>query len=102
MKNINPTQTAAWKALEQHFQTINETDIASLFAQDPQRFSHFSTTFEDQILVDYSKNRITQETLDKLLNLAQECDLSGAIKSMFAGEKNYRTERPCRVTYCIA
>jgi len=92
MKNINPTQTAAWKALEQHFQTINETDIASLFAQDPQRFSHFSTTFEDQILVDYSKNRITQETLDKLLNLAQECDLSGAIKSMFAGEKINRTE----------
>ncbi|KMV74207.1 glucose-6-phosphate isomerase [Rosenbergiella epipactidis] len=92
MKNINPTQTAAWKALEQHFQTINETDIASLFAQDPQRFTHFSTTFEDKILVDYSKNRITQETLDKLLNLAKECDLSGAIKSMFAGEKINRTE----------
>ncbi|SER25258.1 glucose-6-phosphate isomerase [Rosenbergiella nectarea] len=92
MKNINPTQTAAWKALEQHFQTINETDIASLFAQDPQRFTHFSTTFEDQILVDYSKNRITQETLDKLLSLAKECDLSGAIKSMFAGEKINRTE----------
>ncbi|WP_241574880.1 glucose-6-phosphate isomerase [Rosenbergiella nectarea] len=92
MKNINPTQTAAWKSLEQHFQTINETDIASLFAQDPQRFTHFSTTFEDKILVDYSKNRITQETLDKLLNLAKECDLSGAIKSMFAGEKINRTE----------
>ncbi|WP_241626166.1 glucose-6-phosphate isomerase [Rosenbergiella epipactidis] len=92
MKNINPTQTAAWKALEQHFQTINETDIASLFAQDPQRFTHFSTTFEDKILVDYSKNRITQETLDKLLDLAKECDLSGAIKSMFAGEKINRTE----------
>lgn len=92
MKNINPTQTAAWKALEQHFQTINETDIASLFAQDPQRFTHFSTTFEDKILVDYSKNRITQETLDKLLSLAKECDLSGAIKSMFAGEKINRTE----------
>ncbi|MBT0731026.1 glucose-6-phosphate isomerase [Rosenbergiella nectarea] len=92
MKNINPTQTAAWKSLEQHFQTINETDIASLFAQDPQRFTHFSTTFEDKILVDYSKNRITQETLDKLLSLAKECDLSGAIKSMFAGEKINRTE----------
>ena len=92
MKNINPTQTAAWKALEQHFQTINETDIATLFAQDPQRFTHFSTTFEDKILVDYSKNRITQETLDKLLNLAKECDLSGAITSMFAGEKINRTE----------
>ncbi|MBT0727239.1 glucose-6-phosphate isomerase [Rosenbergiella australiborealis] len=92
MKNINPTQTAAWKALEQHFQTINETDIASLFAQDPQRFSHFSSTFEDKILVDYSKNRITQETLDKLLTLAEECDLSGAIASMFAGEKINHTE----------
>ncbi|WP_241646215.1 glucose-6-phosphate isomerase [Rosenbergiella metrosideri] len=92
MKNINPTQTAAWKALEQHFQTINQTDITSLFAEDPQRFTHFSTTFEDKILVDYSKNRITQETLDKLLNLAEECDLSGAIKSMFAGEKINRTE----------
>ncbi len=92
MKNINPTQTAAWKALEQHFQTINETDIATLFAQDPQRFSRFSTTFEDKILVDYSKNRITQETLDKLLALAEECDLSGAINAMFAGEKINRTE----------
>lgn len=92
MKNINPTQTAAWKALEQHFEHISKTDIASLFAQDPQRFANFSATFDDQILVDYSKNRITQETLDKLLALAQECDLSGAIQSMFSGEKINRTE----------
>ncbi len=51
-------------------------------------FSKFSATFDDQMLVDYSKNRITEETLAKLQDLAKECDLAGAIKSMFSGEKS--------------
>lgn len=92
MKNINPTQTAAWQALQTHFDEISHTDIASLFAQDPQRFAKFSATFEEQILIDFSKNRITQETLDKLLALAEECDLSRAIREMFSGEKINRSE----------
>jgi len=92
MKNINPTQTAAWQALQNHYAEMKDVTIASLFADDADRFAKFSATFDDQMLVDYSKNRVTQETLDKLLALAKETDLQGAIKSMFSGEKINRTE----------
>ena len=92
MKNINPTQTAAWQALQKHFDEMKDVTIADLFAKDGDRFSKFSATFGDQMLVDYSKNRITEETLAKLKDLAKECDLAGAIKSMFSGEKINRTE----------
>lgn len=92
MKNINPTQTAAWQALQKHFDEMKDVTIADLFAKDGNRFSKFSATFDDQMLVDYSKNRITEETLAKLQDLAKECDLAGAIKSMFSGEKINRTE----------
>ncbi|MGG7247293.1 glucose-6-phosphate isomerase [Escherichia coli] len=92
MKNINPTQTAAWQALKKHFDEMKDVTIADLFAKDGDRFSKFSATFGDQMLVDYSKNRITEETLAKLQDLAKECDLAGAIKSMFSGEKINRTE----------
>ena len=92
MKNINPTQTAAWQALQKHFDEMKDVTIADLFAKDGDRFSKFSATFDDQMLVDYSKNRITEETLAKLQDLAKECELAGAIKSMFSGEKINRTE----------
>lgn len=92
MKNINPTQTASWQALQKHFDEMKDVTIAELFAKDGDRFSKFSATFDDQMLVDYSKNRITEETLAKLQDLAKECDLAGAIKSMFSGEKINRTE----------
>ncbi|HAX3823964.1 TPA: glucose-6-phosphate isomerase [Escherichia coli] len=92
MKNINPTQTAAWQALQKHFDEMKDVTIADLFAKDGDRFSKFSATFDDQMLVDYSKNRITEETLAKLQDLAKECGLAGAIKSMFSGEKINRTE----------
>ncbi|EOP8122756.1 glucose-6-phosphate isomerase [Escherichia coli] len=92
MKNINPTQTAAWQALQKHFDEMKDVTIADLFAKDGDRFSKFSATFDDQMLVDYSKNRITEETLAKLQDQAKECDLAGAIKSMFSGEKINRTE----------
>ncbi|MBA0181596.1 glucose-6-phosphate isomerase [Pectobacterium carotovorum subsp. carotovorum] len=92
MKNINPSQTAAWQALQTHFDTMKEVQISELFAQDSDRFAHFSATFDDQMLVDFSKNRITTETMEKLHALARETDLSAAIQSMFAGEKINRTE----------
>ncbi|WP_413721836.1 glucose-6-phosphate isomerase [Sodalis sp. RH24] len=92
MKNINPSHTAAWKALQQHFEHMKDVTISELFARDNSRFDTFSATFDDQMLVDYSKNRITHETLEKLQALARECDLDGAIKSMFSGEKINRTE----------
>ncbi|WP_323836034.1 glucose-6-phosphate isomerase [Photorhabdus africana] len=92
MKNINPSQTAAWKALEQHFAQIKDIHLRELFEQDPNRFAKFSATFDDQILVDFSKNRITTETLEKLQALAKETDVAGAIRSLFSGEKINRTE----------
>ncbi|MGJ3355869.1 glucose-6-phosphate isomerase [Providencia sp. Je.9.19] len=92
MRSINPSQTAAWRALEQHFDQMKEVHMRDLFAQDKDRFTKFSATFDDQMLVDFSKNRITQETLDKLIALAKETELQDAIKSMFNGEKINRTE----------
>lgn len=92
MKNINPVDTAAWKALEQHYSEIKSVHMRDLFAQDDNRFNRFSAAFGEEMLVDYSKNRITQDTLDKLLSLAEECDVRGAIRSMFSGENINRTE----------
>ncbi|WP_331828533.1 glucose-6-phosphate isomerase [Candidatus Blochmannia sp. SNP] len=94
MKNINPTHTQAWKHLKRHFYDIQNTSINDLFNQDKYRFTHFSKTFNNEILVDYSKNLITNETIIKLISLAVECDLIGAISDMFHGEKiNYSENR---------
>lgn len=92
MENINPTKTAAWQALEKHFEQMKPVQIKDLFAQDNQRFAKFSATFNDQILVDYSKNIINEETIAKLQALAKETGVAGAIKAMFTGEKINRTE----------
>jgi glucose-6-phosphate isomerase len=92
MKNINPTQTKAWKALEAHFAANKDRQLSDLFAADPARFDKFSTTYKDNILVDYSKNLITDETLDLLIDLAHEVDLRSAIDAMFNGEKINHTE----------
>lgn len=92
MRSINPSQTAAWRALEQHFAQMKDVHMRDLFEQDKDRFTKFSATFDGQILVDFSKNRITQETLDNLLALAKETELENAISSMFNGEKINRTE----------
>lgn len=92
MNHINPRNTAAWQALQQHFNTMKNVHLRYLFAQHPQRFSLFSAQFDDQILVDYSKNLITTDTLTKLHDLATECDLPGAIAAMFNGEKLNCTE----------
>lgn len=92
MKNINPTHTKAWQSLQNHYEELKDVTLAELFAQDNDRFAKFSATFDDSILVDFSKNRITTETLEKLQALAKETDLQSAIKSMFAGEKINRTE----------
>ncbi|WP_369309701.1 glucose-6-phosphate isomerase [Providencia rettgeri] len=92
MRSINPSQTAAWRALEQHFAQMKDVHMRDLFEQDKDRFTKFSATFDGQILVDFSKNRITQETLNNLLALAKETELENAINSMFKGEKINRTE----------
>lgn len=92
MKKINPTHTRAWQELQQHFLLIKDVQLIELFAQDAKRFSKLSTIFEDQILIDYSKNRITLETINKLQLLAEECSLQLAIKAMYRGEKINCTE----------
>ncbi|WP_429220066.1 glucose-6-phosphate isomerase [Aeromonas veronii] len=92
MKNINPTQTQAWQALEAHFAANKETRLKDLFAQDPKRFDKFSLTFGGDILVDYSKNLITEATLKLLVDLAKETDLRSAIDAMFNGDKINMTE----------
>lgn len=92
MKNINPTHTQAWQALAAHFAAQGDMQLKDLFAKDPQRFEKFSLTFGGDLLVDYSKNLITEETLALLIKLADETDLRGAIDAMFNGEKINRTE----------
>ena len=92
MKNINPTNTQAWKALEAHQSQLAHTMIADLFKQEENRFNDYSLTFENQILVDFSKNKINQETLKLLHQLAKESALDEAINAMFTGEKINRTE----------
>ena len=88
---VSPTTTNAWKALAQHHQQMAGTHLRELFRQDPQRFEKFSLALED-ILFDYSKNLITEETLRLLGGLANECKLKDAIEAMFNGEKINRTE----------
>lgn len=92
MKNINPTKTNAWKALTEQFNQVKNVTIAEEFKNDPNRFQNFSLKFNDDFLVDFSKNRVNKKTLGLLIDLAKECDLSNAIKSMFEGEKINVTE----------
>ena len=92
MKNINPTNTQAWKALEAHQSQLANTTIADLFKQEQNRFNDYSLSFENQILVDFSKNKINQETLKLLRQLAKESALDEAINAMFTGKKINRTE----------
>lgn len=92
LKNINPTQTQAWKALTTHFESAQDMDLKTLFALDEDRFENFSTGFGEDILVDYSKNLINKETMDNLFALAEETELKAAIDAMFSGEKINKTE----------
>lgn len=92
MQNINPKQTVAWKNLKQHFYSMRHVRITDLFKNNENRFANFSKIFNDEILVDYSKNIIVTDTMDKLISLAKECALSEAIEDMFEGKKINRNE----------
>ncbi len=91
LPNNNPSEAPAWRKLETHFLLMQAHLLRELFEEDPDRFSKFHTTFED-ILVDYSKNHINEETLNYLTDLANEVGLPDAIQAMFNGEKINRTE----------
>lgn len=88
---INPTQTAAWKALLAHHAEMKTVQIKDLFKKDPKRFEKMSIQF-NEILFDYSKNIITDQTLEKLLQLAEDCQVKNAVESIFDGEKINGTE----------
>lgn len=83
---INPTSTGSWQKLQSHFEEMKTVHMKALFATDADRFNKMSIRTKD-ILFDYSKNIITEKTLQLLLQLANDCDLNEAIKAMFEGEK---------------
>ena len=85
------TRTASWKALQAHHGEIAGQAMRDLFAADPERFAKFSLRFED-ILVDYSKNRVTDETMRLLLALAAEAGLKNWTERLFTGQKLNITE----------
>jgi len=89
--NIEPTSTPAWRRLTKHYKFTKENHIKDLFALDKDRFEKFSIKLDD-ILVDYSKNNVTDETISLLVQLAKSCKLKDAISAMFRGEKINVTE----------
>ena len=92
LKNINPTHTEAWKALTAHFEDAQDLQLSELFANDSERFNKFSANFGDDILLDFSKNLITEETMSKLFALAEQTEVKAAIAELFSGEKINQTE----------
>ncbi|MCB0451535.1 MAG: glucose-6-phosphate isomerase [Aequorivita sp.] len=91
LPKINPTKTEAWKALEKHFQETKMLQMQDIFEKDANRANQFKITWQD-FYIDYSKNRITNETLSLLLKLAEEVKLKEAIRQQFSGEKINETE----------
>jgi glucose-6-phosphate isomerase len=92
LQNINPTQTAAWAELQDLFDKNKEMELSTLFANNPDRFKQFACQFNDDLLVDFSKNLITEEIFTKLVELAEQVDLKSAINAQFAGETINVTE----------
>jgi len=89
--NINPTKTASWKELIKHYKEIKDVQMKSLFLEDSDRKHKMSLQFED-LNFDFSKNRMTEETLDLLTKLAEESKLDDAIEKYFVGDKINVTE----------
>ena len=92
LKNSNPTQTNAWKALQKHFTEVKDRHTLSLFEKDPARGEKFTIKWHD-FYVDYSKNRIDEETMKLLVQLADECHLKDAIEKYFGGNLINNTEK---------
>jgi glucose-6-phosphate isomerase len=90
LPKINPTTTTAWQLLSDHFQEMKDVHLRDLFKKD-NRFQKYSLSVPD-ILWDYSKNIITDKTMQHLLHLAEACNLKMAIEAMFTAEKINETE----------
>ncbi|MBI5634802.1 MAG: glucose-6-phosphate isomerase [Nitrospirae bacterium] len=91
LEKKNPVRTAAWKKLKVHFGEMKDRQMKDLFAHDPERFQKHAIRFED-MLFDYSKNIINEETLGLLLDLARETGVEDAIEKMFSGDRINETE----------
>ncbi|NOQ77326.1 MAG: glucose-6-phosphate isomerase, partial [Methylococcaceae bacterium] len=85
------TNAPEWLALKAHLKDVNQLHIRDLFSADPTRFNTYSTSFDD-LLFDYSKNRITEDTLPLLFKLANASQLKAHISDMFAGKRINKTE----------
>ncbi len=86
-----PTRAPAWQALQAHARTMARIHMRDLFAKEPGRFARFSLRLDD-LLLDYSKNRITTKTLGLLLDLAREAEVPTAAERMFRGDRINTTE----------
>ncbi len=91
LPNINPTTTKAWQKLQAHFETVKELKMNHLFAKNPNRANQFTIKWDD-FYVDFSKNRITPETLELLIELAKETKLKDAIEAQYSGKVINQTE----------
>lgn len=91
LHKINPATTKSWQQLHEHFTEMKDVQMKELFRDDPERFSRYSLRIED-ILFDYSKNRINNKTMDLLFRLAGECKVKEAINAMFHGDIINETE----------
>jgi len=91
LKSISPQETQSWQQLADHYEEIKDVHMRDLFIEEPRRFDTFSLTLGD-ILVDFSKNRITVQTLDLLTGLAEACGLADAIQRMLNGKRINATE----------
>ena len=93
---FDPTQLPAWKTLQAHFNEVAPLHMRNLFREDPGRFGRFSLRFQD-ILLDFSKNRITEETIKLLVQLAEESGMTlvgflrGSTMNVYAGEQRVST-----------
>ncbi|WP_179021645.1 glucose-6-phosphate isomerase [Winogradskyella forsetii] len=91
LKATNPTTTEAWKKLQAHFETIKSQHLKDMFKNDAERANDLTVKWED-FFVDFSKNRVTTETIDLLIELAKEVDLKNAISKYFDGDVINATE----------
>jgi len=91
LPKINPVSTKAWAELQQHFTEMKNNHLRELFAENPSRAKQFSIDWND-FYVDFSKNRITEQTINLLLKLAEEVNLKQAIEAQFSGQKINETE----------
>lgn len=91
LEKKNPVRTGIWNDLRAHYKAMKQVHMKDLFSEDPERFNKYSLRFED-ILLDYSKNVITEDTLFLLLELARENGVSDAMEKMFSGDPINETE----------